>query len=226
MNTKHCVVRSIGKEAAGQASAWIDFERALKPQPGQIFQALPQHAVSPALRHTLYPTALRQAGFRTLLPRGERWQPGDHIDVWGPIGPGFSPPAQSRNWLLAVVDIPLAPLRPLLESGRSAGLNLAVVGAPETATLPVDVEVLASPAEARGWADYIAAAVPRHRIDALRRYFQLEQSLRPACPVEVMLVDELGCGFGVCRACAVSTSNGWRLCCSHGPIFPLDVLRI
>lgn len=38
-------------------------------------------------------------------------------------------------------------------------------------------------------------------------------------PCQISVEIKMACGFGVCLGCAVKTTNGNRLACSHGPVF-------
>ena len=34
--------------------------------------------------------------------------------------------------------------------------------------------------------------------------------------------ERMGCGFGLCQACAVKLADGYKMTCSDGPIFSLN----
>ncbi|MEK6794572.1 MAG: dihydroorotate dehydrogenase electron transfer subunit [Spirochaetota bacterium] len=53
----------------------------------------------------------------------------------------------------------------------------------------------------RALADFLA-------VNKLTGYFSLEALM--------------GCGYGVCLGCAVTTKDGYKLCCSDGPVFKAD----
>lgn len=53
----------------------------------------------------------------------------------------------------------------------------------------------------RALADFMA-------VNKLTGYFSLETLM--------------GCGYGVCLGCAVTTKDGYKLCCSDGPVFKAD----
>ncbi|UCF38509.1 MAG: dihydroorotate dehydrogenase electron transfer subunit [Acidobacteriota bacterium] len=38
-------------------------------------------------------------------------------------------------------------------------------------------------------------------------------------PCQISVEVKMGCGFGVCLGCTVKTSEGYRLACTHGPVF-------
>ncbi len=41
----------------------------------------------------------------------------------------------------------------------------------------------------------------------------------------VYMEERMGCGLGGCKSCAVNTTEGYKLLCTEGPIFPLREVR-
>lgn len=38
-------------------------------------------------------------------------------------------------------------------------------------------------------------------------------------PAQLSFEAYMGCGIGVCRGCAIETNDGYKMCCSDGPVF-------
>lgn len=224
MDSFQATVRSVGLGASGRRTAQIELSTGPQLQPGQALLAYPLQTPETALRYTLYPSELSVTRFRVRLPRGSRWEPGDLLDLWGPIGSGFSPPDQARRWLLTALDSGFDMLLPLLEMGRERGSSIAVLGRAPTDALPPEVEVLRDPEEALAWAEYLGMVATRASLAAVRSVLGLDPGMQPGPPAEVLIADELPCGFGACGACPVKINAGWGWACKDGPVFSLDDL--
>jgi hypothetical protein len=179
-----------------------------------------------AIPFTLYPIQLDQDGFRCRLPAGERWLPGDRVDLIGPIGHGFSPPTRAERWLLVDAEGPGSPLEPLIGLGLRTGAAIALTTPHPPAQLPADVELLASAADGLAWADYLAANLGRRPVTDLHEIVGISADAQPPVPTEVLLARPLPCGFGGCLGCGVAMHTGWALACQHGPVFAWDQLRV
>lgn len=225
MESIPAVVGSVGVDTLGTRTARIELINDRDLQPGQPLLAFPVHEPSGALRTTLYPSELTASGFRCSVPGSPRWEPGDRLDMWGPLGSGFGPPKRARRWLLMALESGLEVLFPLLERGLAAGTSISVLGSPARA-LPPEIEVIQEPQEALAWSDYLALAVGRSAISNIRPSLSLDPGLQPGCPAEILIVDEFPCGIGACGACPVRVSAGWRWACTDGPVFSFDDLQI
>lgn len=218
------LVRSVGLDPAGRSTVRISCDPSVVPAAGQAMLALPSE--DPAtIRFTLYPVEVTAEGFRCLMPAGQRWLPGDQLNLLGPIGRGFAPPAGSRRRLLVAAAGSAWPLRPLIRASLEAGADVALSCPAPAPDLAADVELLASPVEALGWADYLAVDLGPYSPGELRSTIGLERPFDPPCPTEVLLSRDLVCGFGGCLGCGLATADGWGLICQRGPVFPWDELR-
>lgn len=172
--------------------------------------------------------------------RGTGWlaerQPGEKLDLLGPLGRSFSVSPDSRHLLLVAGGVGIAPLLFLaqreLDLGRQVtlilgartasglypkkllpeGLNLVVTtedGSAGRRGMATDLLPMLAPA-----ADQIFACgpLPMYRVMA-------EMNLRN---VQVLLEQMLGCGVGACRGCSVPTMAGLRRVCKDGPVFNLE----
>lgn len=167
-------------------------------------------------------------------------QPGETVDVIGPLGRGFAVQRGAQNLLLVGGGIGVAPLVMLAEAalrrGRSVTLLLGAATAarlyPE-ALLPPEVELAIATEDGSAgrqglvtdllpdyadWADQVFACGPEGMYFGMARRVP---DLARRKSVQVLLEARMGCGMGVCLGCAVETRRGYRLCCRDGPRFEL-----
>ena len=177
--------------------------------------------------------------------KGTTWlsqrQTGDTIDIFGPLGNGFSIQPASRNLLLVAGGIGIAPLyfaaQEAIKKRCSAKL---LYGTPNKHRYPDNllspqVELVSVTDDGSigrkgmvtdrlpdfaDWADQVFACgpLPMYR-DMARRKRELKLEGKP---VQVSLEMRMGCGLGVCYACTVKTKNGLEQVCKDGPVFDLD----
>lgn len=219
MRRTKALVAALTTTPGGQAALRLKTAAGAISAPGQVCLACRSGGADP-LRHTLLPLAIHPDGFTCAQPDGDRWFPGDELDLLGPLGRGFHPPPHSGRWLLAAVGLPCDALLPLLHMGLDRHAEVAVL-AEAPVVLPPEVEVVNQLDLAADWADYIALAVS---MDGLRRletdgaYSRVRQH---AAIAEVLLLTPLACGRGVCSACALEGRRHRMHACTDGPVFPL-----
>lgn len=219
------LVSAVGLDPSGQRTATLHCPPAALPSAGQAVLAAPRLALA-AMPFSLYPIQLDSKGFRSRVPMGQRWLPGDEIDLVGPIGRGFAPPDGSARWLLISAEGGPGPLMPLVETALAAEAAVALVCPNPPDELPADVELLPTAEEAVDWADYLAIDLGTRGIADLRRLVGLESPFDPGCTTEILLPWTLPCGFGGCLSCGLPTRDGWRLACQYGPVFQWGELRV
>src|SRR5512136_2481148 len=110
---------------SGRAAVRLALPAPALPSPGQVLLACRPDGTDP-LRQTLVPVHLDARGMTALLPEGVPWQPGDPLDLLGPIGRGFGPATSRRRWLLAAFGSDPDVLLPLLDAGVQHGASLAM----------------------------------------------------------------------------------------------------
>ena len=179
-----------------------------------------------------------------IVGKGTRWlsqcQAGDDIDLFGPLGNGFSIHPTSHNLLLVAGGIGIAPLRFLIQeaSKRSRKTKLLIGGktaaqiypenllpdgldiiyTTEDATLGMSGRITTLTPNYFDWADQIFACGPMPMYRNLAdNYPQLKKK-----PVQVSLEVRMGCGRGLCYGCTVKTKGGLKQVCQDGPVFDLD----
>jgi dihydroorotate dehydrogenase electron transfer subunit len=172
---------------------------------------------------------------------------GDTVDIFGPLGHGFTVPGNARNLLLVAGGLGIAPLVFLAETAACEGRKVTIIqGARSRQNLmPVSfaqsshekgiepgavhiVNVTEDGTEGlRGLAtDFVGAyAEEAHAVYAcgpLAMYRSLATACEPTgLPVQVSLEIVMGCGTGVCYGCTIRTSHGLKQVCRDGPVFGL-----
>ncbi len=179
-----------------------------------------------------------------VVGRGTRWlsqrKPGDKIDLFGPLGSGFSVLPNSRNLLLAAGGIGIAPLAFLAQEAVKQGHSVKLlIGAPTARQLyprhllPPEIELITATEdgtagekgmltdilpEFTGLADQAFACGPMPMYKAM--VAQSQKRLKK--PAQISLEMRMGCGLGVCYGCTVKTKNGLKQVCKDGPVFDLE----
>jgi len=169
-----------------------------------------------------------------------RRQPGDGIDLFGPLGRGYAVGRGSQNLLLVAGGIGVAALVALADQAIAQGRAVTLLQGARTAAglfpsrlLPPEVEVISATDDGSAghhglvtdllpeylpWADQVFACGPTAMFEAMAAVVRQQASRKP---VQVLLEQRMACGTGVCYGCAVFTRRGVRLVCKDGPRFEL-----
>lgn len=165
---------------------------------------------------------------------------GDQVRIYGPLGNGFRLPPDVGNLLLIGGGVGIAPLVDTAERAVAAGHQVvAMMGARTAANLlpasewPKEVEYVvvtedgsAGPkgfvtqhlGKYQEWASKIYACGPapmfQSLADTLRRNGRHQQP-------EILMEENMPCGWGMCYGCGIFTKHGVKLCCKDGPRFNL-----
>lgn len=226
------------------------------PQPGQFLLLRCADRMTCYLRRPVFPIAQADHHFSLLLrpdpDPGLAWlltrQPGDRLDVIGPLGIGFPLAKTARNLLLVSDSPAIGPLLGQMERAVAAGAAVTLaLGASRAAALypvtalPPVVEFQAATLDGslghRGavaellwpdllrWPDLVCAVGSMALYRTLRQ--QMEQVRFRAEPnflYGLITAGLMGCGVGACLSCALGTANGSKLACVDGPVFDLAEL--
>ncbi len=177
--------------------------------------------------------------------KGSQWlskrQDNETVEVFGPLGNGFSIQPGAKNLLLVAGGMGLAPLCFLAQQGirkqRSVALLLGAAIGPlytqcaENLLPPRITLVTATEDGTVGHRDMIIDLLPDYinkadqifacgPVGMYRSMAQMPE-LRNK-PVQVSLEVVMGCGRGVCYGCTIKTKKGLKRVCEHGPVFDLD----
>ena len=181
----------------------------------------------------------------TIAGKGTRWlsqrQTGDNVDIFGPLGNGYTIYPDSKNMLLVAGGIGVAPLCFLAQEALKQGCSLTLLLGATTAAqlypqhlLPPEVKLVIATEDGtagqRGMitdllpdfvdrADQVFACgpMPMYRDMATKRHQLLKGK-----PTQVSLEMRMGCGLGICYACTLKTKQGLKQVCQDGPVFDLD----
>jgi dihydroorotate dehydrogenase electron transfer subunit len=230
---------------------------ALTARPGQFFHILcPADSVdSPFLRRPmsvyrvdrgakriefLYKVA--GAGTRTLAVL----ETGDLLNVFGPLGNGFSPAVDARHAVIVARGVGLSTLAPLVEAAIADGLEctailsarsaeyvmsddyLSGVGASVTTVTDSDgtsdverVEALVRGLISDHAADFIATCGSNRLLFMLQRV-----CAELGVAGQVAMEQRMGCGLGMCFCCVSPFRSGgelvYRRVCCDGPVFDIQ----
>lgn len=235
-----------------------DLARAARPGQALLVRCAPPESDDPLLRRPLF-LAGADPGAGTIelllapLERGLTWlaaQPvGARLDLYGPIGAGFTLDGRARNLLLAGAGPAVPALVFLARVTADRAAVVLLVAATESALLPPpfllpsDVEYLTSdsgeaslpellatthhvplPALAGApvaWADQLFLALTEPLVPPLSTVVRAGRLRWERGFAQAILAGAMPCGLGTCLGCLVETRDGARLRCKDGPVFDL-----
>ena len=223
-------------------------------RPGRFYDILCRYedSADPLLRrpYSVYAADADAGELRFLVRpygRGSAWlsrrQPGETLELLGPLGNTYRIDPQARNLLMVAGGVGVAPLVMLaheaVASGRAVTFLLGAQsedGLLAAHHLPSEVEyVVATEDGSRGhrgyvtelageyvrWADQVFSCGPEPMYRSLRSAI-LPQRIGKRPPVQVSMEREMACGLGACLGCVVETRQGMQTSCVQGPVFDMD----
>jgi len=231
-------------------------EVAASAQPGQFFQLLCPHPVGeqPFLRRpmSLYGAdpLKRQVEFLYKVTgsgtRGlDTIKPGDHLDIMGPLGAGFTLDPTWRHIVAVGRGAGLATLAPLAKAAKANGTKVTAIFSARRPELLVSADLFKSHgAEVVPVTDSQQTSGPGHverilrgliaegRCDAFftcgsSRLMRVQQRLAIefGLPGQVAMEQQMACGIGLCYCCVRDFNVGGeivsRRVCWDGPVFDL-----
>ncbi|MEW5895625.1 MAG: dihydroorotate dehydrogenase electron transfer subunit [Candidatus Omnitrophota bacterium] len=180
-------------------------------------------------------------GKGTSLLAGKK--PGDFIDVLGPLGKTFTPPAQKvKNVVLIAGGIGIAPLIAIAETLRNSGKNIFLLyGAKDKSYMfdfsqirkdgcSVHIATDDGSAGSKGQVSTLFDLIPLNREETFIytcgpnammksvQQFAKQHGLSGECSCEEIMA----CGTGACLGCVVNTVEGYKTACHDGPVFDLE----
>ena len=226
--------------------------------PGQAILVKAGWGLEPYLRRTFHAIAIDDETWTLRVPPGGDWGHawlraaplGTELDCLGPVGIGFSLPANARNVLCLGEGDEAWALLPVIALADAAGVSVTLAVEAFTGRdllpaqrLPATVEYhtalrqrrpIARPGaapllegvaqflpELLPWADTVMAA------GSLEFYAVLATAVRAARFelthgfVQVLYPATFLCGVGVCQACVADLHGGRRRVCLRGPVLDL-----
>jgi dihydroorotate dehydrogenase electron transfer subunit len=192
----------------------------------------------------------------SVVGKGTGWlslkKKGDTLDIFGPLGNGYTINPGSKNLLLVAGGLGIAPLRFLAE--RAAGLGkkvIIIMGAqsrdrllsvnPPQALynkgmLPASFQcVNATDDGSEGFKGLATQLIP-HYLKNIDQVFacgpEVMYKTMAQMPelkgkdVQLSLEIMMGCGVGVCYGCTIRTKNGLKQVCKDGPVFGMEEIEV
>lgn len=227
MFTTRGVIKEIRLDALGQTQAWIDTDSRLIPAPGQYLSGRSMMDTESPLATCLFPTELPASGFWAAAPLPSTWLPGSELELRGVLGHGFSGFSGARRIALASFSRDPARLLPLLQQAGRLGASVTLFALHPLPALPAWLEIYppSSIPELIHWPDYMAIDIPLEDLGQLRHYLGLRPDQLLPCPAEALIYTPMPCaGLAECGACAVPSHHGWKLACTDGPVFNLNLI--
>ena len=189
-----------------------------------------------------------------VVGKGTGWlsqrKKGDTLDIFGPLGNGFTVDPDSQNLLLVGGGIGLAPLCFLAEYALAAGKKVTVIQGAQSASgllpitcpqklfdkgvLPASLNIVnATEDGSEGYKGLATGLIP-HYVNSADQVF----ACGPAAmyrmmaqmpelknkPVQLSLEIMMGCGAGVCYGCTIKTKKGLKQVCKDGPVFEMELI--
>lgn len=221
-------------------------------KPGQFVEIKTVDADDPLLRRPLGVHSVAGGAFDVLceiVGKGTEFlskkEPGEFLDVIGPLGNGFDCNLPSNNRHLSILvagGMGVAPLFFLAEKIKKAKI-LVLIGAKtknhilcegDFKKLGLKVKV-ATDDGSRGFRGKVTDLLKRDLATGncqpaaiyacgpepmLRAVAKL--SGEHGIPAQVSLESHMSCGFGACLGCVVNTKDGYKRVCKEGPVFRAD----
>jgi hypothetical protein len=224
MQVHRAVITSHTLEPLGKPALTLQLSGEAIIGAGQFLLAhLP--GTSDAVRTRLFPIQISENRITCDHLPGPAWLPGSEVQLLGPLGKAFSPPALAHKWLMISVGYHPERLLPLLELGRAQSASMAFWSQNRLAALPADVERPVELNEVVAWADFVAIEIPG--LDWPEEFKSLHtQLLQLGSGIIQALVDlPTPCGLGGCQACAVPQDKSWSLACQSGLVLSMEQIR-
>jgi hypothetical protein len=211
--------------------ALIRLEGLQQPTAGQYLSAHRTKDRDKPVGFTIFPGGI-QTGFLpedhllTSVGIPPEWQPGDRLNLRGPLGQGFNIPQETTRLALCSIGDSSDHLLPLAAEVLSRRGEVALFTDGDFSSLPTRIEVnkLEDLKEACRWADMLACAIP---VDFVEDSLDHLSNLSPIrCPTQVLIAGQFPCsGLAECSICAIRPPRGKiKLPCQDGPVFDWNQL--
>jgi dihydroorotate dehydrogenase electron transfer subunit len=187
----------------------------------------------------------------SVVGKGTGWlarkKKGDTLDIFGPLGNGYTINPKSENLLLVAGGMGIAPLRFLAERAAGEGKKVTIINGAQSrdcllpvtpsqslynkGMLPASFQcVNATDDGSEGFKGLATQLIPHYLKDihqvfacgpaAMYKTMAQMPELKDKS-VQLSLEIMMGCGIGVCYGCAIKTKNGLKQVCKDGPVFEM-----
>jgi dihydroorotate dehydrogenase electron transfer subunit len=186
-----------------------------------------------------------------VLGQGTRWlsqcKKGEALNLFGPLGNGFTVYPGSRNLLLVGGGMGIAPLCFLADSAAGEGKKVTLIQGARSADcllpvsspqklydagmLPASFQCLNATEDGSEGFKGLATQLMPHYLQGIDQVFacgpaamyraMVQMPELKDIPVQISLEIMMGCGMGVCYGCTIKTKKGLRQVCKDGPVFEM-----
>jgi dihydroorotate dehydrogenase electron transfer subunit len=191
-----------------------------------------------------------------VVGKGTGWlsqrKKGESLDIFGPLGNGFTVHPDSQNLLLVGGGIGIAPLCFLADSALREGKVVTVIQGARSAdclfpisspqklfnggVMPASLHVInATEDGSEGFKGLATQLIPHYlkNIDQvfacgpMAMYKTMAQLPElKGKDVQLSLEIMMGCGTGVCYGCTIKTKKGLKQVCKDGPVFKMGEIKL
>ena len=186
-----------------------------------------------------------------MVGKGTAWlsrkKKGDTLDIFGPLGNGYTIDEKSKNLLLVAGGLGIAPIRFLAEAACGVGKQVTILNGAKSSSCMVPVTtphsllkqgmhpsalqcVNATEDGSEGFKGLATQLIP-HYLKNIDQVFacgpvnmyktMAQMSVLQDKPVQISPEIMMGCGTGVCYGCTIKTHNGLKQVCKDGPVFDM-----
>ena len=224
-------------------------EIAATAEPGQFLEVRVSKGSHPAMRKPLSVFCTEGDTFGLLVKTDgyganlmKRWEPGEEVDIIGPLGRGFRFSRDDNDFILVAGGVGLSPLNFLSQELSKKGKNVHLIYAPKRSAVLLDafsvksgVNIHLSEHDVLFGIDTIADDMKK-LISTVENpcgvytcgpneFMKLVSETASSCGLQtqVSLETRMSCGMGVCLGCVVAIRSGddWehKTVCHDGPVF-------
>jgi dihydroorotate dehydrogenase electron transfer subunit len=184
-----------------------------------------------------------------VVGKGTAWlaaqKKGDSLDIFGPLGNGYTVLPESRNLLLVAGGMGIAPLRFLAESAAGRGKTVTIINGARTGSclmpitppqslynngmIPADFQCVNTTEDGTEGFRGMATQLIPHYLKNIDQIFacgpmpmlkaMAQMPELKSRSVQLSLEIMMGCGTGVCYGCTIKTKTGLKQVCKDGPVF-------
>lgn len=192
----------------------------------------------------------------SVVGKGTGWlskkKKGDTLDIFGPLGNGFTVNPKSQNLLLVAGGMGIAPLRFLVERAAALGNKVTFINGAQSKDCLVSVNppqslynkgmlpasfqcINATDDGSEGFKGFATQLIP-HYLKNIDQVFAcgpaaMYQTMArmpelKGKDVQLSLEQVMACGVGVCYGCTIKTKSGLRQVCKDGPVFGMGEVEL
>ncbi len=172
---------------------------------------------------------------------------GETVDIFGPLGNGYTINPDSKNLLLVAGGMGIAPLYFLAEAAAGEGKKVTIINGAQSCDCllpvtpsqrlfnggvhPADFNVVCATDDGSEGFKGMATQLIPHYLEGIDQVFAcgpvaMYRSMARIpelkdIPVQLSLEIVMGCGVGVCYGCTIKTKSGLKQVCKDGPVFEM-----